>query len=127
MLNNVLGYTVQSRRGLLAGASLLVALIVLPAFAVQNPNINLRLNSSFNGYTAQTSGNGIEVRLVGVHRGNSKSSGILIGMNQVAVTLSNKKQVKRSVAFEDGKADFGAVEADAGTKVSTVSVIAPMY
>jgi len=127
MLNNVLRYTVQSRRRVLTFAILLVALVALPAFAVQNPNINLRLNSSFNGYTVETSANGMEVHLVGVHQGTSKSSGILIGMQQVSVTLSNKKQVKRSVSFEDGKADFGTVEGDAGTKVSAVSVIAPMY
>lgn len=127
MLKNILGYTVRSRRRLLIGSFLLAGLIALPAFAVQNPNINLKLNSSFNGYTVQNSADGIEVRLVGVHQGTSKSSGILIGMQQVSVTLSNKKQVKKSVTFDDGNADFGDVGGEAGTKVSAVSVIAPMY
>ena len=65
MRNNVRRYTARSQRRVLTFAILLVALVALPAFAVQNPNINLRLNSSFNGYTVENSANGMEVRLVG--------------------------------------------------------------
>lgn len=128
MLTNVLGYAVRSRRRLLIGSCLLAAFIAMPAFAVQNPTIKLNLNASFNGYTVENSDDGMVVRLVGVHAGTSKSSGILIGMHEVTVTLSNKKQLKRSVTFTDGTAEFGAVgPVDSGTKVNTVSVIAPMY
>jgi hypothetical protein len=68
MQKNILGSTVRSRRRLLIGYCLLVAFIALPASAVQNPNISLKLNSSFNGYTVENSADGIEVRLVGVHQ-----------------------------------------------------------